>query len=632
MHVSRFCITFCLVSLFLGLHAQQDSYHISRTFQKAISKQTRSSSGLPGKNYWQNESKYIMKVDFEPETGLVNGIADIAYFNNSPDTLKRLVFNLYQDILRKGNSRDWDLGTDDLHDGTLIRNMKINDNYLDMNNSRKSFRQGTKLIVLPDEAILPGDSVNVSVSWEVKIPTKRTVRMGKYSDSVFFVAYWYPQIAVYDDIDGWDMISYGGSVEFYNDFNDYEVEITVPGNFGVWATGLLQNPDEVFHKEIVARYFNAWESDQVIPIITAEDYSRNKVFISSEKLSFKFKAESVPDFSFGIGAGMLWDAVSVEVDKNTKRRILADAVYSTGDAHYENVAEYSKMSVNYMSKVTPGVPFPYPQMTTFSSGRKSGGMESPMMAINGAPDDAPNTLGLTFHEIAHTYMPFFMGTNEKKYAWMDEGWATLWPHVLVDSIFPDYRYLERTVAGFEAVAGFEMDIPPMVPNHLLGAAYPSLRLGSYVRPAMAYHFLENALGADAFSFALKSYMHFWQGLHPSPLDFFKVFEMAADQDLYWFFKPWFYENAYPDLSIRKITKDKMIVIENTGGLPLPVYLEMFFTDGSKEIVEFNTSIWNNGDKTVVIQSPEDKFLQEVRLGNKRIPDVNKKDNVMLLID
>jgi hypothetical protein len=428
------------------------------------------------------------------------------------------------------------------------------------------------------------------------------------------------------------MISYGGSVEFYNDFNDYDVEITVPENFGVWATGLLQNPFELFQKEIATRYVDAVKSDSIVHIIKETDYLKEKVFVKSKKLTYHFKAEYVPDFTFGVGSGMIWDAVGVEVDEKSGRRVLADAVYRPGDSHYKNVAEYSKMSINYMSKVMPGVPFPYPQMTTFSSGKKSGGMESPMMAINGAPEDAPNTLGLTFHEIAHSYLPFFMGTNEKKYAWMDEGWATLWPYALVDSIFPDYRYLERTIKGFEEASGFEMDIPPMVPNHLLGAAYSSLRLASYVRPAIAYYFLEDALGKEMFKYAMKTYIHLWKGLHPTPLDFFKTFEIAVDQDLDWFFKPWFYENAYPDLSIRKITKDKMIVIENSGGLPLPVYLEMIFTDGTIEKVEFNTSIWNNGDKTIVIKTQEEKFLQEVKLGNKLIPDVNKADNSMLLID
>lgn len=629
---SAFVLCTILAMISIDAVGQHNSYFISRTLQKAISKKTRHLNAVPSPNYWQNYANYTIKVQLVPSESLIIGSANIVYFNNSPDSLDRLVFNIYQDVFKKGNSRDWNLGTVDLHDGMNIKRLKWNENEVAVNNSKIISRQGTKLIVKPIKPISANDSVKISVEWEVKIPSQRAGRMGKYNDSTLFVAYWYPQIAVYDDVDGWDMIHFNGSVEFYNDFNNYNVQITVPENFAVWATGILQNADDVFQNEIVKRYTAAWNSDIVQQIIQKKDYKTNSVFKRNAPSTWFFTASGVPDFSFAAGIGMNWDAVSLEVDSQSKRRVLTGAVYHNGAEHQEKVAKFSQMSINYMSKVMPGIPFPYPQMTNFCNGRRNGGMETPMMANNGAPSDAPNTLGLTFHEIAHSYMPFFMGTNEKKYAWMDEGWAALWPHVLVDSIFPEYRYLERTVGGFEESAGNEMDIPPMVPNQLLAANYSSLRLASYVRPAMAYYFLENVLGTGTFTYALQTYMNLWKGLHPLPTDFFRAFELASNQDLYWFFKPWFYDNAYPDLAIRKITTDRKIVIENIGGLPLPVYLEIHFTDGSQQSMILPATVWNKNDKSILIESPADKSIQRVQLGNKLIPDVNRKDNEMLIID
>lgn len=614
------------------LLAQNSAYYQSRNYQKALQHQTRSLSGLPGPSYWQNAARYSIDATLDPVAAIVSGKANIVYFNNSPDDLSQLVFNLYQDIFRKGNSRDWDLGMPDLHEGTLINKLIINGEDIDVKNSRKVSLNGTKLIVRPSKKINKLDSVNILVEWKVNLPTQRTVRMGKYSDSIIFVAYWYPQLAVYDDIDGWDMISYNGSVEFYNDWNDYDVRITVPQSYIVWATGLLQNPEEVFHPNIVQRYHKALVSKDVVQIISNQDYKSKRVFKPSKFQTFHFKAQQVPDFSFGAGLGLNWDGVSVVVDKQTQRSVLADAVYPQGTLHYDKVAEYSRKSIEYMSFTMPGIAFPWPQMTTMSSGRRGGGMETPMMAINGDPESASGNFGLTFHEIAHTYMPFYMGTNEKKYAWMDEGWATLWPHVLVDSIFEGASYLSNLMEGYEKAAGFEMDIPPMIPNQLLGASYPSLRLASYIRPAVAYYFLEQELGNEIFTYALRSYMDVWAGKHPLPHDFFHLFETVADRDLSWFFAPWFYEFAYPDLSIKKVTKDGKVVVQNTGGLPLPVELHITYTDDRREHLSLPASVWESNGKVLMVEIPGEGAIREIILGSNTIPDANRKDNMMLMID
>lgn len=633
MHYRSLLLTVVLYVLSqAGLVSQQSSYFIPRELQRAYHNKTRNAMGLPGQEYWQNRADYTINAEIDPIKSEVKGDVSIAYVNNSTDTLKRLVFNIYQDIFKKGNSRDWDIGTEDLHDGTMINELIVEGNSIDLINRQSVSRQGTKLIVRLSQPILPQSKADIKVNWSVKLPSLRTVRMGKYSDSIAFVAYWYPQIAVYDDIDGWDMISYNGSVEFYNEFGDFDVSITAPAGWALWATGRLQNPEEVYHNNIQKKYQQALNSEAVVRIITEQDYQSQKVFQSKNKMVWKFFAKDVPDFSFAMGQGMLWDASTLEVDAKNNQSVFIASVYPPSSVEYKNVADFSRQSIEYMSFIMPGVAFPYPTMTTFSNGKRNGGMETPMMANNGNPTEESDLFGLTFHEIAHSYMPFMMGTNEKKYAWMDEGWASLWPSKLVDSLYPQHQYLKRTVESFEAAAGKEMDIPPMVPNHLMATNYPSLRLGSYTRPAMAYHFLEDALGSEKFQQVLRFYMQTWKGKHPLPLDFIKIFEMVADQDLSWFFSPWLYENAYPDLCIKKITDKGSVVVENRGGLPLPVVLKVKYTDQTEEVFEYSTAVWSSLLKSIIIELASDKHVQEITLGNEYIPDVNRKDNYMLVID
>lgn len=625
---------FLTFTLWIGI-GQSTAQTTTNTFpinwQRAIEKQTRTTNGNPGEKYWQNHARYQLNATLSVKKSRIKGQGRIKYFNNSPDTLDRLVFNLYQDIFRKGNSRDWDLGVADLHDGTSILSLRWGDSPINPQDQTKVNRLGTKLIVRPGMKILPGDSIEIEISWVVPIPSKRTVRMGKYSDSIVFVAYWYPQIAVYDDIDGWDMISYGGSVEFYNDFNDYEVSLKVPANYLVWATGTLVNAEQIFSEPILKRIQQARQSEKVVRIIDASDYKRRNVFRKGAVKEFKFSAYGVPDFSFGVGLGLIWDAVSASID-NEDGSILASAVYPAGAVHWNKVAHFSQLSIEYMSKQIPGIAFPYPQMTTIHNGKSAGGMETPMMAINGAPSTESGNFILTFHEIAHTYMPFYMGTNEKKYAWMDEGWATLWPHKLTDSLYPSGHYITQLMRGYEQVAGTENDLPPMIPNQFMSANYSSLRLASYVRPAVAYYFLEQTLGAEIFTAALRQYMHTWKGKHPIPSDFFATFERVADSDLSWFFDPWFYDRAYPDLALRKITPDNQIVVENLGGLPLPVNIKVTFVDDTTEEFMLKPDVWRSGKSSLMIPLTSRLPVRELELGDRTIPDVNRKNNKLIIID
>ncbi|HEY9114795.1 MAG TPA: M1 family metallopeptidase [Bacteroidales bacterium] len=617
------------VLLFSLLISAQNSFNalMPKEIREAYREGTRSLSGKPGPNYWQNYSRYEIEATLDTEKSELTGYEKITYYNNSPDSLVTIVLRLYQDLFKKGNSRDWPVNPEDLHDGTQINLLKINNQLIDLNNPSAANRTSTNLIVSLPEPLHSGDSVEISCSWSFPVSKNRPVRMGNYGDNNFFIAYWYPQVAVYDDIDGWDMIEYSGTVEFYNDINEYDVSISTSGNQLVWATGELQNAEELFSKYTLKKLENAKNSDQVLSIATSEENRKNKVLINNKQNTWHFVAHQVPDFSFATANESNWEGSSLVVDQNTGRKVFIEAVYPDSVLTFNNVANYARNSITYMSEQLPGWPFPYPKITVFCNAKRSGGMESPMMCNNGDASKSYDADNLTFHEIVHNYFPFFMGTNERKYAWMDEGWAAYLVSGYNDIYSPDFDYFARYVNSFENFSGKEAEVPPIYLSYQI-KDYKAYRAHAYARSALAYNYLRNALGDSLFAVALHQYMANWNGKHPVPYDFFNTIQHASNQQLDWFFLPWFFDRAYADLGIKKVTVDNKIVIENIGGLPLPVQIKCEFEDGTFESYSQNVSVWNSGNQAVIVEVNANKKIQNVQLGSPQIPDVNKHNNYL----
>lgn len=607
--------------LFVSLLASaQLANLIPNEVKKAFKDNTRQIDGRPGPLYWQNSSNYKIDAVLDAENSILSGEAEIYYFNNSPDSLDRIVMRLYQNFYRKGNARGWFIGGADVGEGMVIDTVSVE---LGIKESQPT---ATNLVLMLNKTLNPGDSTQVFVKWHFHIPEKRWVRMGNYGKNRFFIAYWYPQIAVYDDIDGWDMNEYYGVTEFYNDFKDFDVNITVPDNFAVWATGDLQNAENHFHKEILKKIAEAKQSDKIVNIITIKDRNDNKVFIKGAENVWNFKAAYVPDFTFGAATDYNWDATSVEVDTISKRRVFVDAAYPDSTITFQNAALWSAKSVELMSFGLPGVPFPYEHMTAFCNGRKTGGMESPMMANNGDPSSEASAIGLFYHEISHSYFPFFMGTNERKYAWMDEGWASYLTNEIMLELAPEYLYLERVGSTFAATNGSEHEVSLMTLSANI-TDYGAYRVHAYNRSAMAYHFLRDALGDSVFKSALHEYIYRWQGRHPLPYDFFATMAEVSQQSLLWYYVPWFFETANADLGIKKVTNDNKIIIENYGGLPLPISLKVNYSDGTSEEFYENTSIWQSGETAVIIVANTEKPITKIELGSSIIPDINHSNNM-----
>ena len=483
--------------------------------------------------------------------------------------------------------------------------------------------QGTNLQARLNESLLSGKSVEIQIEWAYTFEEKYVRRMGHYGNHNWFIAYWYPQVAVYDDIDGWDRNHYTGTQEMYNDFSDYNVKITVPDSFAVWATGTLENAQEVLQPSIYEEFKRAASTDETIKIARAEDYEKKQVVKAEGPNTWSFKANHVPDFAFSVSSSLSWDASSVEVEPG--RRVLVNAVYLEENRFYDECVQIARKCLIDMSSKLPGVPYPYSEMNIFNGGRSGGGMEFPMIVNDGAVRNRADLIDLTYHEIVHTYFPFYMGINERKYGWMDEGWASILPHDLIRT--EESKSGEPMMSyslSYSRFAGTEDDVALMTPSKFLTGRPYSMHV--YSKPASAYHILKDMLGEETFKKAFQTYIEAWNGKHPLPYDFFFTFNKASGQNLDWFWKAWFFELGTPDLAIKEaVVKGKkvMVKVEKVGNYPVPIHLTMTLEDGTKEEIHHTASVWANGETEFVIKTKVSQPVLSMQLGRPDFPDANR---------
>jgi len=602
----------------------QNKLYMPRDIKAAYENRTRSYDGKPGKNYWQNYSDYKINVKVTPGTRLVEGEETIKYHNNSPDDLDRIVFRLYQNIYRIGEARSRGIDNETITDGSVISEMTIDGIKVDFSNRRKTQDWGTNLIVILDSSISAKSIVDINVKWSFTIPNTDSDRMGTYDSTSFLIGYWYPQVAVYDDIDGWDRIAFNGTQEFYNDFSNYDVSVTVPNTFGVWGTGVLQNSEDLLNEMYLNRYNDAHKSNDVITIVNTEDIKNGGIYNNSSELNtWHFKAENIPDFVFGTSDHYVWDAVGLTVDNTTGRRVFISAVYKKESKDFKDVAEITKQAIKFFSTKMPAVPFPFPSFTVFNG---QGGMEYPMLINDGSTSSWARTVGVTSHETAHQYMPFYMGINEKKYAFMDEGWAQMLPFDF-QTEYGKYNARRNNTRFYNFFAGSEMDMPLIVPANLLnGRSYST---SAYSRPGQAYEYLRNLLGDELFLKGLHNYMNNWNHKHPGPYDFFYSFNTGTGKNLDWYWKPWFFEKGFPDLGIKKVEKDGenyKVLIEKIGNMPVPINLTFKDDQDNDTTITRSVAVWENNNKYLIEFNIKGN-IKSIILGGDNFSDVNKENDV-----
>ena len=584
-------------------------------------KLTRQKDGNPGKDYWQNTSDYSIRTSVDVKNKILSGREKIVYYNNSPDSLSTIVVRLYQDIFKKGANRNSIVPVNplDINDGVNIKNLTVNNSPVD---NALVKREGTLMFVRLKEKLAPHNKIEIQMDWDFNFPVHTLIRMGTIDSTSLFVGQWYPQIAVYDDINGWDTRSYNGMAEFYNDFANFEVEITVPEKFMVWATGESQNMNEVLQPKYYDLYKKASVSNEIAHVITDEDLKKGD--ITTQNHIWKYKATNVSDFAFGISDHYLWDVTSVEVDKMTKRRTIVGVAYNKNAKYFDKVAEISRETVRSLSEEMPGTPYPFPYLTVYNG---DFGMEYPMITNVGADEDYGMTVYANSHEITHAYFPFYVGTNETKNGWMDEGLVVFMPEKMQSKLAPELNIAKHNTDAFSYYSGIEDETALITPTHYLDAKiYFYL---NYAKSEQALRMLELELGNDLFKKCLLTFMERWKYKHPTPFDFFNTFNDVSKQNLNWYWQAWYFQSGgIPDMAITNVVKTGNhfnITIENKGDLPIPAVISFFNNEKLIKTVTKSASTWQSQSKIqVIFDTPE--TITKVTLGNDLIPDANRNDN------
>lgn len=616
-------ISFLLVSICLSglVYAQQ--LPVPAEIQAAYAKGTRAVSGKPGARYWQNTANYDLKVNFNPASRELKGVVEVVYYNNSPDTLKQLWFKLYPNLYKKGVERKTKFNERDLNEGVSILSMQADGRQLDQ---QAMTIEGTNMQAAI-AALAPGKNIKLKIEYKYDLNKGSHMRTGQVDEGSHFVAYFFPRVAVYDDIDGWNKFPYTGEVEFYNDFCNFKGEITVPKNFVVWATGDLLNAKQVLKKDIAERLAKAEREDAVVDVIDDKDLANKAVTADQAYNTWKFEAKNVTDFVFATSDHYLWKSTSLVVDPQTGRRTRVDAAFNPIHKDYYEVIDFARKTVHAMSYTFPKWPYPYAHETIFDGLDQ---MEYPMMVNDNPVEKREDAITLTVHEIFHTMFPFYMGTNETKYAWMDEGWATIGEWLIGPMIDPT-MVDEYGVAPTAMSSGSKDDVPIVtLSTELKGVGAFT---NSYPKPGLGYLFVKDYLGDELFNKALHHYISQWQGKHPMPFDFFYSMNEGAGKNMDWFWKRWFFEEGVTDLGIvsaNKVGEEYEIVIENKSNKPLPVDLSLTFEDGTKMKVHQSIAIWENGDQKISLRVSGKKNLKKVELGSAHVPDKDKSDNVLSL--
>ncbi len=606
-----------------GANAQTGLY-IPRDVKAAYKKGTRSMDGRPGKNYTQNKGTYTINITAMPPDRNIRGKETISYVNNSMDTLRNPVIKLFLNIHRPGAPRDGGAQKDYLTSGVHIDGYTINGQQMVW--KENPFLFTWQPIHLPT-ALPPHGTVQISFDWHYEI-SLQSGREGMIDSTTYFLAYFYPRIAVFDDYNGWDRMNFTDGKEFYSDFNDYDVTINVPKNYIVWGTGTLMNPGALLQSPFIKRFKESFNSDQTIHIASKEEMAAKNVTVQNDMNSWQFKASNIPDMAFGLSDHFIWDAGSVVVDDATKRRASVQAAYNDTAKDYQKMVEYGKHSLDWLSHNWPGVPYPYEKTTIFQG---FAGMEYPMMANDETYEEPDFSRFVAEHEIAHTYMPFYMGINETRYGFMDEGWATTFEILIgredlgvekAEGLYKQFR-----VGGWINNPSQDEDLPIITPgDNLTGGG---LGNNEYGKASLGYLAMKDLLGDDLFKKCLHEYMNRWNGKHPIPWDFFYTFDDASGKNLDWFWNNWFFGNNYIDLAVKNVSKKNNgydISIENIGGMVAPVNIEVVYKDGTKESFHQTPAIWEMDQKSAIVKIAASKEIQSLKLDGGIFMDADTSNN------
>jgi hypothetical protein len=611
-------------------------------FYPHAANQYRSASGHPGPNYWQNRADYKIATTLDTLNHSVSGTVEITYTNNSPDPLNFLWLHMDQNIYKessRGSATTTQTGgrwaNSNFTQGFVIRSLSVDaggGSYTPKYNETDTRMQ----VWLQKPMTAAGSKVKVSMSFQFTVPEYGTDRMGRLNTRngwIYEVAQWFPRMAVYDDIQGWNTLPYIGAGEFYLTYGDVEFNVTAPSNLIIVGSGELLNEKEVMTAAQQTRLANARNSDKTVMLRSADEVRDPRSRPAGANLTWKFKMQNTRDVAWAASRAFVWDAARINLPSGKKS--LAMSVYpveSIKKDGWQRSTEFVKASIEHYSKQW----FEYPYPAAINVAGIVGGMEYPGIVFCSAESSGSDLWGVTDHEFGHIWFPMIVGSNERKYAWMDEGFNTfingLSTREFNNGEFAKFSFFSPDEMARVAFSD-RMDVlftkPDVVQQSNLG-------VNAYLKPAMMLEVLRNAvLGHERFDAAFREYINRWAYKHPTPWDFFRTMENVSGEDLSWFWRSWVFNNWKLDMGVKNIqyTSNKpengaAITIQNLEQMPMPVTVLIKETNGKQHRMNLPVEIWQRGAEWN-FQVPTTSRITEVVLDpDKLLPDLNRKNNTM----
>lgn len=598
----------------------------------------RSDMGKPGKQYWQNSVNYKIEVTLDTTQKRITGSVEISYKNNSPDKMTYLWLQLDQNIFRQDSRSEATkpVGGGRFSNRAYTKGFEIKSAVTEQNglNAKADYIvDDTRMqIRLKKPVEASGGIIKIKMDYAFDIPEYGTDRMGRLNTKngwVYELAQWYPRMSVYDDVKGWNTIPYLGAGEFYLEYGDIDYSITAPSDMIVVGAGELKNPAEVLTQTERERLAKASKSDKTVFVRTAEDVAAQKSRSNKQMLTWRFQMKNTRDVAWAASKAFIWDASKINLPEG--KTALAQSVYpveSEGDAAWGRSTEFTKACIERYSEMW--YPFPYPVATNVAG--IVGGMEYPGFVFCSYRSRGAGLWGVTVHEFGHTWYPMIVGSNERKFPWMDEGFNTF-INDEVSQWFNNGEFARKTNRQSSGRFMFNdgsdpiMTIPDVTQSANLGNA-------AYSKPAMGLELLrEVVLGKERFDYAFQTYTHDWAFKHPTPWDFFHAMDNAAGEELSWFWRAWFFENYKLDQGIKSVkyvqddpSAGALITIENLEKMALPVIVKVTESNGKDSTFKLPVEIWQRGG-TWTFAYPSKAPLKSVVLDpDKVLPDVNPANN------
>jgi hypothetical protein len=617
----------------------------------------RAANGAPGPMYWQNRADYELHASIDTAAKVLTATETITYTNNSPEALPSLWIQMEQNIYR----RDARAGAATGGMGARRRSgANFTDGYVLDSAEETLFDEGkaspphkveyvvsdTRMQVLLRRPLTHGSHVDLTIHYHYAIPGVwggRTSWGKAQQGEIYDIAQWYPRMAVFDDLHGWDTQPYLGN-EFYCEYGHFDYYVTVPANFLVTGSGELVNAKEVLSSTELSRLEQARKSDKTVMIRTPEEATKNAALapLSTTK-TWHFAMDKTRDAVFSASPAFVWDAARMNLPDH--KTALAQSLYpveSAGDAAWGRSTEYLKDAVEHFSQRW----FPYPYPNAVNVAGFSSGMEYPGILFDGIPDKGKALFWVTAHEIGHTWFPMIVGFNERRNAWMDEGFNTFIDIYESDDfeggVYGPKRDGEYAPGGGEpadeiAVVMGDKEAPPILTR--ADAIREKYRHPiTYFKSAFGLRMLrENILGPQRFDFAFRKFIADWAYKHPSPSDFFRAMSSEGGEDLDYFWRGWYFNNWTLDLAVTDAkyvdgdaAKGVQVTVENHGQLVVPAVLEVVLKDGSKVQIAVPAETWiQNATHTFTVPTTQPVVSATVDPGHV-LPDMDRSNNTFVV--